>query len=117
MTLILQVNWLRTDNKGKFMRPGFGDSLGVLEWIIKRCKGEAGVNETAIGGVPLPADINIKDLDIDHATLAALLDVDVEAWSTELEQIREYLQQYGDRLPAQMIAELDKVTAALSASA
>ena len=117
LPLIFHVNWFRKDNNGKFMWPGFGDNLRVLEWIIKRCKGEAGVNETAIGGVPLPADININGLDTDNATLEALLAVDSEAWSIELEQIREYLEQYGDRLPAQLIAELDKVTAALSASA
>lgn len=117
LPLIFHVNWFRKDNNGKFMWPGFGDNLRVLEWIIKRCKGEAGVNETAIGGVPLPADININGLDTDNATLEALLAVDSEAWSTELEQIREYLQQYGDRLPAQLIAELDSVTTALSASA
>ena len=114
---IFHVNWFRKDENGKFMWPGFGDNMRVLEWIINRCKGQAGVNETAIGGIPLPSDINTNGLETDHAMLAALLDVDVEAWSAEVEQIREYLHQYGDRLPAQMIVELDKVAAELSASA
>ena len=110
---IFHVNWFRKDQNGKFMWPGFGDNMRVLEWIISRCKDEAGVNETAIGGMPLPSDININGLDTDIATLEALLEVDSEAWSAELEQIREYLELYGDRLPAQMVAELDKVAAAL----
>jgi len=114
---IFHVNWFRKDENGKFMWPGFGDNMRVLEWIINRCKGEAGVNKTAIGGLPLPSAINTNGLDIDKAILAALLDVDAEAWSAELEQIRVYLEQYGDRLPAQMMAELDKVAAALTAAA
>ncbi len=113
---IYHVNWFRKDQDGNFMWPGFGDNMRVLEWIIKRCKGEAGINETAIGGIPSPSDININNLGIDNAALEALLDVDAGAWSVEVAQIREYLEQYGDRLPAQMIAELDKVAAALTTS-
>ena len=113
---IFHVNWFRKDENGKFMWPGFGDNMRVLEWIINRCKGQAEVTETAIGGMPLPADINIEGLATDNATLAALLDVDAPAWSAEMEQIREYLEEYGERLPAQMIVELDEVAAALSVS-
>jgi len=113
---IFHVNWFRKDADGKFMWPGFGDNMRVLEWIINRCNGEAGINETAIGGMPLPSDININGLDTDDATLEALLEVDSAAWSAEMEQIREYLETYGERLPAQMMAELDKVVAALSTS-
>jgi len=111
---IFHVNWFRKDEAGKFMWPGFGDNMRVLEWIINRTKGEAEVNETAIGGMPNAADININGLDTDEATLEALLEVDRDAWSAEMEQIREYLQGYGDRLPAQMITELDKVVADLA---
>ncbi len=114
---IFHVNWFRKDENGKFMWPGFGDNMRVLEWIISRSKGEAGVIETAIGGLPRPADINVNGLDTDNATLTNLLSVDSEAWSVELEQIREYLQQYGDRLPARMMVELEEVAAALSAPA
>ena len=110
---IYHVNWFRKDADGKFMWPGFGDNMRVLEWIIKRSKGDVEVNETAIGGMPHAADINISGLDTDNATLAALLEVDQAAWSGEMEQIREYLEQYGDRLPAQMTVELDKVAVSL----
>ena len=96
------------------MWPGFGDNLRVIEWIINRCKGNVGVNETAIGGLPNAADINIEGLAIDDPTLEALLGVDRDAWSVEMEQIREYLTSYGDRLPAQMVAELDKIAVALN---
>ncbi len=111
---IFHVNWFRKDRNGKFMWPGYGDNMRVIEWIIKRCKGDVDVNETAIGGLPYATDINIDGLAINGSTLEALLDVDREAWSFEMEQIRDYLASYGDRLPAQMIEELDKITAALN---
>jgi phosphoenolpyruvate carboxykinase (GTP) len=110
---IFHVNWFRKDKDGKFMWPGFGDNMRVIEWIINRSKGAVGVNETPIGGMPSAADININGLDTDASTLEALLEVDRDAWSVEMEQIKEYLEGFGERLPDQMITELDKVAAAL----
>ena len=113
---IFHVNWFRKDEDGQFMWPGFGENMRVLEWIINHIKGEVDFNKTAIGGVPHASDIDLVGLDTDSATLDALLEVDTEAWSDEMMQIREYLEQYGDRLPDQMIRELDKVVAELKAS-
>ena len=110
---IFHVNWFRKNKDGKFMWPGFGDNMRVIEWVINRSKGEVKTRKTAIGGMPNAADININGLDTDSSTLEALLDVDHEAWSLEMEQIKEYLQGYGERLPAEMIEELDKVAVAL----
>jgi phosphoenolpyruvate carboxykinase (GTP) len=110
---IFHVNWFRKDGEGKFMWPGFGDNMRVLEWIISHIKGEVDSTPTAIGGMPNASDINTSGLDTDDATMNALLEVDPQAWLDESEQIREYLEGYGDRLPDQMIAELDKVVADL----
>ena len=96
------------------MWPGFGENMRVLEWMIKRCNGEVNACETAIGQIPFAADINVDGLSIDPAELAALLEVDSEAWLFEMEQIKEYLSQYGDRLPAQLLAEVDSVVASLA---
>ncbi len=114
---IFHVNWFRKDQNGKFMWPGFGDNMRVIEWVINRSKGQVEVNETAIGGMPNAADINIGGLNTDSSTLEALLEVDTHAWSGEMEQIREYLEGYGERLPGEMIEELDKVVVALKESA
>ena len=114
---IFHVNWFRKDQNGKFMWPGFGDNMRVIEWVINRSKGEVDTNETAIGGIPNTADININGLNTDLSTLEALLEVDPKAWSLEMEQIKEYLEGYGERLPVQMIEELDKVTVALTETA
>lgn len=114
---IFHVNWFRKDGNGKFMWPGFGDNMRVIEWVINRSKAQVGVRPTAIGGMPNTADINISGLNTDSSTLEALLEVDTHAWTVEMEQIGEYLAGYGERLPGEMIKELDKVVAALKASA
>ncbi len=51
---IFHVNWFRTDEKGKFLWPGFGENLRILEWILARCRGEVDSVETPIGLVPTP---------------------------------------------------------------
>ena len=46
---IFYVNWFRKDDDGKFLWPGFGENSRVLEWVFRRCDGEAEAVETPIG--------------------------------------------------------------------
>ena len=57
---IYNVNWLRKDEDGKFLWPGFGENLRVLEWIIGRCKGHADALETPVGKVPTAGAIDLS---------------------------------------------------------
>ncbi|MGD8357804.1 MAG: phosphoenolpyruvate carboxykinase (GTP), partial [Lysobacterales bacterium] len=110
---IFHVNWFRKDADGRFMWPGFGENMRVLEWIIQRCKGEAGYVETPIGRMPHKGDLNLAGIDVADDTMAALLEVDTAAWSDEMQEIGDYLDSYGDRTPAALRAERDRVAAAL----
>ena len=56
--------------------------------------------ETPIGFLPKPADIDTSGLDISDETMNALLSVHVEQWQAEMDSVGEYLDSYGDRLPA-----------------
>ena len=110
---IFQVNWFRKCVNGKFLWPGFGDNLRVLEWIIDRCNGDAHAVETPIGFVPAKRDLHLGGLDIDDHSLDTLLDVDAEAWSDEIADIGRYLDSFGCHMPAALKAEQQHVAAAV----
>ncbi len=111
---IFHVNWFRKDSEGRFMWPGFGDNMRVLEWIIGRCKSSADAVATPIGNVPTADSLNVDNLDIDAGTLAELLRVDRAGWQAELEQIGEYLGSYGERLPEGIKQEHRRISDALA---
>ena len=111
---IFQVNWFRKDADGKFMWPGFGDNLRVLEWVLKRATGQAGALETPVGNVPNPADLNTDGLGLDAAVLEQLLTVDREGYKAEMASIGEYLDEFGDRTPHALKAERARIAAQLA---
>jgi phosphoenolpyruvate carboxykinase (GTP) len=100
------VNWFRRDADGKFLWPGYGENLRVLEWVLSRCAGRVGATETPIGRLPRPEDLNVKGLNVSADALKALLSVDPALWKKEVAEIRTYLEQYGSRLPAGLLEEL-----------
>ena len=104
---IFNVNWFRTDDDGKFVWPGFGDNLRVLDWIIDRCEGKIDAKETEIGFVPYAKDINVEGTDVDQKTLESLLEVDKEEWKKEAESIKEHYKKFGDDLPEELRRQLD----------
>ncbi len=109
---IFNVNWFRTDKDGNFMWPGFGDNMRVLEWILKRCSDTpVDAEETAIGYVPKPEDIDLTDLDYEISAskkftvkdLASILEVDKEKWAKEAEEIEGYYNgTVKDRIPQEL---------------
>jgi len=110
---IFHVNWFRRDSAGRFMWPGFGENLRVLRWVIERCEGTAGAHESAIGHLPRREDIDVAGLNIDTATLEALLSIDTDAWRKEMEDVGAYLDQFGDHVPDRLRAEHRRVLARL----
>lgn len=113
---IFHVNWFRQDADGRFLWPGFGENLRVLEWIIDRCENRVGAKETAIGYLPNKNDIDISGLDIAAADLEQLTTIDNQQWLDEITAIEDYLDGYGSRLPDALSTELARVLAALKAA-
>jgi len=103
---IYGVNWFRKDADGKFLWPGFGENLRVLDWICRRLEGEADAAETPIGAVPRPGDLDLTGLDADAGQVAQVLTVDPEEWKAELPNVREHFAEFGDRLPEALRTEL-----------
>ena len=112
---IFNVNWFRKSDEGKFLWPGFGENLRVLEWILKRCDGEVDAKETAIGYVPYAEDINLSGIEdeVSMDTLKSILEVDNDLWKDEAEGIGEFYSQFGDKLPDTLKDELDSLKKAL----
>ena len=111
---VFHVNWFRRNAQGRFLWPGYGENLRVLAWMLERCAGRAGARDGGIGLLPRPEEIDTRGLSLEPETLRALLSVDAELWRRELEETRTYLEQYGERLPGEMRAELSKSAAALA---
>jgi phosphoenolpyruvate carboxykinase (GTP) len=105
---IFHVNWFRKNAAGKFMWPGFGDNMRVLEWMLKRVQGQAAGEQTAIGILPRVDELNTDGLDMDAAGLQALLHVDTPAWRTEVGAIADYLDEFGAHTPPALYEELDR---------
>ena len=105
---IFNVNWFRKDEDGKFMWPGFGDNLRVLDWIIKRCEGKVDAVESEIGYLPKVEDINLQGIEdeVSEDRLKQMLTVDKELWKEEVDGIKKFYSQFNN-LPGQLKESLD----------
>ena len=114
---LFHVNWFRTGEDGKFMWPGFGENLRVLDWIIKRCRKDVDAVETPIGYIPAPDAINIEGLDMPDGVMEKLLAVSTDDWVAELDGLEEFYAKFGDRLPAEIWDEFRALKNRLSDAA
>lgn len=112
---IFHVNWFRKED-GKFLWPGFGDNLRVIEWVIKRCQGKADAVETPIGYMPKAEDLDLTGLEgeVSKDTLGKLLSISNDAWKTECDGVEEYFKKLGNRVPKEMYDELAALRARLN---
>ncbi len=113
---IFHVNWFRTDDEGHFIWPGFGDNMRVLMWILDRCAGNVDADITPIGYIPKAEDINIEGLeDVTLDTIKELLTVDNASWLEDVENIKAFYAQVGERVPTALYDELAALEARLKA--
>ena len=96
---IFRVNWFRKDDEGKYIWPGFGDNIRVLDWIVGRLEHEVDAVPTPIGRLPYRHDLDLEDLDLEDDSVRELLTVDANGWLQECDQIEEHFARFGDRLP------------------
>ncbi len=103
---IFHVNWFRQNAAGKFIWPGYGENLRVLEWIVGRAAGKAEAVETPIGHMPKPEAINLEGLSINRQTLAGeLLNLDYGEWIAEARGLDEFFSKFGNDLPQEIRSE------------
>lgn len=112
---IFHVNWFRQDEDGKFMWPGFGENIRVLQWILKRCSGAVDARKTPIGYVPLDGDIDIDGLSLNKDDMTRLNKVNIEGFKKEMTTVGEFLGKFGERTPQRLKAQHQRITGELNA--
>ncbi len=104
---IFHVNWFRKSPTGRFLWPGFGDNIRVLDWMFRRVNGEAGAVSSAVGYLPCCDSLNLQGLrqDVD---LNELFSLDQEFWQNEVEEVRKYFTtQVNQDLPSEVARQLE----------
>jgi len=114
---IYRVNWFRRDANGKFIWPGFGENMRVLQWIAQRCQGRASGMETPLGIMPRFEDLVWTGLEkkMSPAQYAELARIDVAAWKEELASHDELFGKLGKRLPQALEARRGRMHEKLAA--
>ncbi len=93
------VNWFQTDDDGRFIWPGFGENMRVLEWIFRRLEGSAQGEDRLFGIVPQHSDINWKGLDFGAEAFERITRIDPDAWQRELALHAELFDTLGATVP------------------
>jgi phosphoenolpyruvate carboxykinase (GTP) len=93
------VNWFRTDANGKFVWPGFGENMRVLEWMIERIERRGAGAEHVFGVSPRYEDLNWSGLDFGPQQFEAVSRVDRQEWDKELALHGEFFQTLAHGLP------------------
>jgi phosphoenolpyruvate carboxykinase (GTP) len=114
---IFRVNWFRRDAYGKFLWPGFGENMRVLQWIAQRCQGRASGFETPLGLMPRFEDLTWTGLEkkMTPAQFAELARVDTSAWQEELASHDELFGKLGTHLPEALETRRGRMHRALAA--
>jgi phosphoenolpyruvate carboxykinase (GTP) len=107
------VNWFRKAEDGTWLWPGFGENSRVLKWMCDRVEGKVGAVETPIGLMPKKEDFSFEGLDCSDQAWDELVKVDRDAYRQTLENAKEYLARFGDKLPAKITDQLEKFEARL----
>jgi phosphoenolpyruvate carboxykinase (GTP) len=109
------VNWFRKDEHGKFLWPGYGENMRVLEWIFKRCRGAAAGHETQIGWTPAFKDFNVDGLEgFTREAYDKVRAFNRAEWKAELVSQSELFIDLYDDLPKELIFQRELLAARLS---
>lgn len=111
---IFGVNWFRRDEEGRFVWPGFGENMRILEWIVARSQGRAVAVESPIGWMPRHQDINWEGIeDFSEEDFRKAMSIDRNDWDRELLQHDELFIRLYDRIPKEMLAIRDLTLSAM----
>lgn len=88
------------DENNKFLWPGFGDNIRVLDWILRRTNNEDIAVESPVGLLPKEGSINLQGLVVDWNKL---MSIPHDYWANDIDETLKWLDdQLGDDLPKEM---------------
>jgi phosphoenolpyruvate carboxykinase (GTP) len=108
---IFCVNWFRKAPDGRFVWPGYGENMRVLQWIVERVRGSAQGLENAFGTTPRYSDLNWSGLEFSPAQFEQVTSIDRDAWKTELDLHQSLFEQLAYHLPAEIIQTKARIEA------
>ncbi len=112
---LFHVNWFRQSDAGKYLWPGFGENLRVLQWIVGRVKGTAAAAPSPIGDVPAEGALDLTGLDLAPGAIEELFRVDKADWLAEVADRDQFLRSFGAHTPATMLDENARLQAKIEA--
>ena len=106
MPKIFHVNWFRLNEEKKFLWPGFGDNIRVLDWIIRRVNNEDIAESSPVGLLPKKGSINLQGLVIDWDQL---MSIPKDYWAADIQETLNWLDgQLGDDLPKDIREQIEQ---------
>ena len=111
---IFAVNWFRKDRDGNFLWPGFSENMRVLKWIIDRCAGRSGAEETPLGWVPRAGDFDLTGMEgFSAEKLNEAQTISVDEWKKEILEEDELMFHLHDSMPKELIFQRELLVARL----
>ncbi len=99
---IFRVNWFRKDDNGKFMWPGFGQNMRVMQWIVDRVRNRTEGVQSPFGVAPKYDDLNWAGLEFGKEQFQALMTIKASEAKAEVDDQGNYFKNLGTNLPANM---------------
>jgi len=107
------VNWFRKGADGKFVWPGYGENMRVLEWLVGRAEGTAQGADNVFGVSPGYDDLRWDGLAFTREQYTSVIGIDKAAWQQELTLHTELFKQLESKLPAALPATKAQIEARL----
>ncbi len=112
---IFCVNWFRKGADGKFVWPGYGENMRVLEWVLGRLDGKAGGVDNVFGVSPGYDDLRWDGLAFTREQFASVIGIDRSAWQQELTLHAELFSMLEYHLPSELPAIRARIQERLAA--
>jgi phosphoenolpyruvate carboxykinase (GTP) len=114
MPKIFHANWFRVDENGKFLWPGFGDNIRVIDWVCQRADGVDNFVASPIGRIPREGTVNMEGLPV--VDWKKLFSLPKDYWTEDAAETKKFFdEQVGSDLPKKIVEEMKQQEARIAA--